>query len=168
LKKRILDTSVCIDLHFGGLLEAIQELPYEFVLPDVILAELIKPPAETLRRLGFVSVSFAGDELRHIMTLRDCYPKPSTNDLFALYLARKNAWPLITGDKALRKAAESENVSVNGLLWLLDELVRHNVITKNTAAQALERILASGSWLPRAECEVRLRKWGKKEALFSQ
>jgi hypothetical protein len=29
------------------------------------------------------------------------------------------------------------------------------------AANALERIIADGSWLPKKECEARLKKWQK-------
>ena len=40
LKKRLfLDTTICIDLFNGRLLEKVLTLPYEFVLPDVIVAE---------------------------------------------------------------------------------------------------------------------------------
>jgi len=159
LNKLILDTSVCIDLYRGGLLETVLKLPYALILPDVIIAELIEPPGESLLPLGFRKESLAGDDIQDIIELRNRYPKPSTNDLFALFLARRNSCPIITGDAALRDAARQEGISVNGLLWLLDDLIKHGILTARQAAVALERVLEEGSWLPRKEYEIRLKKW---------
>jgi hypothetical protein len=66
---------------------------------------------------------------------------------------------LLTGDDALRKAAIEEGVPVNGFLWLIDRLVEHVILTGKEAAGALKAILAQGSWLPKKECEARLKKW---------
>jgi predicted nucleic acid-binding protein len=74
-------------------------------------------------------------------------------------LAKINSCPLITGDDALRKTANEEGVPVNGLLWFLDRLVEHKILIAKEAAGALKKILAQGSWLPKKECEARLKKW---------
>ena len=46
------------------------------------------------------------------------------------------------------------------LLWVLDRLVDLHILTFLDAAASLEIILKKGSWLPRKECEARLRRWG--------
>lgn len=158
-KKIVLDTTICIDLFHGHLLKKTTELPYEFLLADVIVEELINPPGEVFIHSGF-SISQIGEEaIGEIFRLRAHYPKPSTNDLFALLLAKINSCPLVTGDDALRKAANEEGVPVNGLLWFLDRLAQHKILTAKEAAGALKEILAQGSWLPKKECEARLKKW---------
>jgi predicted nucleic acid-binding protein len=161
LKKLILDTSVCIDLYNGKLLEAVLQLPYKFVLPDVIIAELSVPPGKLLMQLGFTEENTSGAEIQIIAALRNKYLVPSFNDLLALLLAKRNACTLITGDNALRNAAKSEAVTIHGLLWLMDEMVKCDVLTGAQAADALDRIIAEGSWLPKKECEERLKKWRK-------
>jgi predicted nucleic acid-binding protein len=93
--------------------------------------------------------------------MRNKYLAPSFNDTFALFLAKKNSCCLITGDKALRKAAELEDVVSHGLLWLLDEMVKNSIIKKAQAVIALEKIIAWGSWLPKKECEERFKRWSK-------
>lgn len=161
MKKLILDTSVCIDLYNGKLLEAVLQLPYKFVLPDVIIAELSVPPGKFLLQLGFVEENTTGEEMQIITAFRNKYIVPSFNDLLSLLLAKRNACTLITGDNALRNAAKSEYVATHGLLWLMDEMVKCNVLTGAQAADALENIIAEGSWLPKKECEERFKKWRK-------
>jgi len=81
------------------------------------------------------------------------------NDLLALVLARALEATLLTGDRHLRRVAAQEGVDVHGTLWVLDEMVRLEVITPPQATQALERMLAQARRLPRAECQRRLRQW---------
>jgi hypothetical protein len=59
----------------------------------------------------------------------------------------------------LEKLPKNEGVSVHGLLWILDRLIDHKILTPIEAADALEKILAEASWLPKNECEVRLKRW---------
>ena len=158
-KKLILDTTVCIDLHNGDLLERATGLPYELALPDVVVAELIKPPGELLLQIGFSLLHLGEEAIEQLVAIRAQYPKPSTNDLFALLLARMYSCVLVTGDDDLRKAAKDEGIEVHGLLWLLDLTVDHGILSPLQAADSLELILAAGSWLPRKECDARFRRW---------
>jgi predicted nucleic acid-binding protein len=158
-KKLVLDTTICIDLFNGQLLEKVVRLPYELVLPDVIIEELIKPPGKDLIETGYTVLPLDEEGIEQIILLRERYPKPSTNDLFALMLAKLSTCSLVTGDDSLRKAAKDEGVAVHGLLWILDKLVNHSILRPLEAAKALERILAEGSWLPKKECDVRIKSW---------
>lgn len=120
MKKLILDTSICIDLHNGKLLKAVLQLQHKIILPDVIIAELIEPAGALLIKLGYTKEGTSGEETNDIFTLRNEYASPSTNDLFALLLAKRNGCPIITGDNALRNAAKQEGITAHGLLWLMD------------------------------------------------
>jgi predicted nucleic acid-binding protein len=115
-KKLVIDTTICIDLFHGQLLEKVTRLPYELVLPDVIVAELIRPPGEGLAQKGFSVLHLAEEAIDQLVALRDRYPKPSTNDLFALLTARIHFSSLVTGDQDLRNAAKAEGVEAHGLL----------------------------------------------------
>jgi len=159
LKKLILDTSICIDLHHGKLLKAVLQLQHKIGLPDVIIAELEEPAGELLLKIGFIEESISGEETKDIFALRNKYASPSTNDLIALYLSKRNACYLITGDNALRNAAKQEGVTTHGLLWLIDEMVKLDILTGSQAAKALGKIIDEGSWLPKNECEDRFKKW---------
>lgn len=161
MRKLILDTSVCIDLHNGNLLQTVLQLPYRFVLSDVIVAELREPDGSLLIDLGYVQESVSGNEMQEVHIMRNLYPAPSLNDLMALVLAKRSSCILLTGDNPLRKAARQERVTAQGVLWLLDELLTHGILSPHQAANALEKIIAEGSWLPKKECEERIRKWRK-------
>ena len=76
------------------------------------------------------------------------YAGPSRNDCFALALAKQEACPLLTGDLALRKAAEKEAVIVMGTIWVVEQMVHHGVINKAEASAAYDRMQAAGSRLP--------------------
>lgn len=155
----VFDTNVLIDLYIGGLLEVTLGLPARMVAPDVIIAELEEPSGETLIGYGLQSVTLSGDQVQEIVALRSQYPRPSANDMAALVLARSLGAALLTGDLALRRAAEQEGVPMHGTLWVLDELLESEVIPPAQAVPALEEMLAQGRRLPRDECEARLRRW---------
>jgi predicted nucleic acid-binding protein len=158
-KKLILDTTVCIDLFNGGLLESSLQLPYDLVLPDVIVEELINPPGGELVKIGYSVLPLRDEGVEQVLALRERHRKPSTNDLFAIVLAKLNSCPLVTGDESLRRAAKDEGLQVHGLLWVLDRLVDHHILSSLEAAASLEIILEKGSWLPKKECEARFKKW---------
>lgn len=155
----VLDTSICVDLFNAGLLDIVLRLPYEFLLPDVVIEELEEPRGSWLLELGYTSVSLEGRNVAKVIALAERYRKASPVDLFALVYAQAHGCMLLTGDSFLRAAAEVETVEVHGVLWLLDEVVTHNVLLPPDAANALERMVATGSWLPKDECEMRIQKW---------
>jgi len=55
LESIILDTNICVDLFNGGLLKVVLELPFNFCLPDVVLAELKEPDGAALVLLADVT-----------------------------------------------------------------------------------------------------------------
>jgi predicted nucleic acid-binding protein len=72
-------------------------------------------------------------------------------------MAKTRGAVLMTNDKHLRTAATKENVTVRGILWLLDSL--ESRLGRDRLARALEGILAHGAHLPGEECRARLAKW---------
>lgn len=163
MKKLILDTTVCLDLFHGDLLRTVLKLPYEIGIPDVIAAELISPPGSLLIGMGYSIYTIPESVIEEISLLRKKSAKPSTNDLFALLSAKLQAGILVTGDDALRTIASEEGILVHGILWLLDEFVHYKILGQSEAAEAMERMIEAGAWLPRRECQLRLKKWRRGE-----
>jgi len=155
----VVDTNVLIDFHRGELLEALLALPFTFLVPDVIVAELVTPDGLQLLAWGLERVSLTGEQVAAVVALAVVHRAPSINDLFALVLARTRTATLLTGDRVLRQLAESEGLEVHGTLWLLDQLVRRAIITAGQAADGLERMIAHGSRLPETGCRSRMRRW---------
>jgi predicted nucleic acid-binding protein len=78
--------------------------------------------------------------------------------LFALVLAATEKCPLLTGDKALKAAADAENVEVHGTLWLITEMVRQGRISTQVTRGAYHRMRSNGRRLP----------WDKAERLLAE
>lgn len=158
-QRLVVDTSVCIDIFNGAILYEVVKLPYYYLLPDVIIAELDEPPGVIFTNAGFVSSGTAGNEIYLVSELGARYNGLSLNDVFALATAKREGLTLLTGDNKLRSAANREKVDVHGTLWVLDRLVEDSIISPPAAADALEKIMATNTWLPARECRERLARW---------
>jgi len=158
----VVDANILIDLHVGGLLTEVFRLPLALVAPDVIIGELKEPDGEQLEKRGLHSRELSGDQVLEVAGLAAEYREVSANDLFALVLARALKATLLSGDRRLSRIAREQGVRVHGTLWVLDELVRWEVIDPSQAGAGLGRMLARGSRLPQAECRRRLKRWGAR------
>jgi rRNA-processing protein FCF1 len=158
LERIILDTNICVDLFNGDLLKGVLELPYCFCLPDVVLAELKEPDGAALVSLGYKPVQSPPKTVEIAFQLAARYTKPSRADIFALAIAKELTITLLTGDDNLRKAAQSEQVNVHGLLWLMDKLFESKMVSGLILITALDIIIEKGAWLPKKEVEERKEK----------
>ena len=82
-----------------------------------------------LIELGLRLDELSGETMMYATKLTSQYKKPSRNDCFALALAKQEQCPLLTGDRDLRKAAENENITVMGTIWIVTQLVHHQVLS---------------------------------------
>ena len=153
------DTNIWIDLHHGGLLDAAFELPYQFVTSEFAYFELHKPPGQALEERGLAVQGFAPEELQVLFELKKERHNPSLADVSCYLIARENGWLLVTGDKKLRVAGQGQKLEVRGVLWILDELFRLDVVRGPDLAAALQAMLDRGARLPDTECNQRIKKW---------
>jgi rRNA-processing protein FCF1 len=107
---------------------------FDVVIPDVLAAELLDPPKSLFVNAGWTLTTFSTDEVEQVYALTAKYKAPSVPDLFTLLTARRDGIILLTGDKALRRAARIEGVRVHGFLWLLDMLLHHGEVPPKKAA----------------------------------
>lgn len=159
------DTNIFIDLQSIGLLRALCDLPYDVRTVDFVVNE-IKDRAQaeslaTLVREGKIKVeSFNIEELAEIIEEHSTVSgNLSVPDCSVCYYARKHSATLLTGDRQLRRYAESNNVTVRGVLFIFDELVAQNIIEAGIAAQKLKELTNINVRLPKSEIEKRIKKW---------
>ena len=159
----VADTSVLIDLERGRLLEHSFALPFRFKVPDLLyrneLANRKEGPAfgEHLLRLGLEVVELNGDEVSDAVQYRRERPSLSLPDSFALALAVGRKWTLLTGDGALRALAHTLQVSCHGVLWLLDRIFEHGIVSQLELASGLKAIRDHPRCrLPKEEIDRRL------------
>lgn len=153
------DTNVWIDLYHGELLDVVFDLPYRFVTSDFAYKELRRPPGRTLTERGLEIEVFSIEQHGALFELQQEHSNPSLADVSCFLLARENGWPLVTGDKKLRTAGEKEKVQIRGVLWILDELARLELVSAPDLARALQEMLSSNARLPEQECRQRIKKW---------
>lgn len=157
------DANILIDFLKIGLIDAFFQLAYDFLVTDMVLAEIQEDNIADLH--PYISVSrltihaFSYDELVMIQAIKDRNSALSIPDCSCLYLSERVSATLLTNDGALRRVAGQESVPVHGSLWVFDLLVEHNIIKQDTARAALIRLMEINPRLPEKECRKRLKVW---------
>lgn len=155
----ISDTNIWSHFRHGGLLEELFALPFVFASTDFVLNELPEGESEQLKALGLIVETLEGEAITALFELTVQHNNSALADVSCYYVAKEEGLPLLTGDGPLRKRATKDGVEVRGALWLLDQLIEHQVIASNHAAAALQAMLDAGARLPQAECEKRFGDW---------
>ena len=155
----VTDTNIWIDLENGGILVEVFQLPYQFLVPDIAIPELIQPEWETLKVLGLRAHELPAEQVAELGRLYKTHRNLSLTDLAAFLLAKMLTATLVTGDRRLNELANASNISVHGILWLLDEMIYFKKLTPKQSAISLKRMLEIGARLPIDECNKRLSKW---------
>lgn len=154
----ISDANILIDLEEGQLIELMFKLPYQFAIPDILFVEELEDEHEVLKDYGLQLAELSAETMMYAMALIPRYRKASRNDCFALALAAKEECTLLTGDKALRNAAENESVMVRGTLWLVELMVRQHLINIEQAREAYQRMKEADRRLPWAVADAILKE----------
>lgn len=152
------DTSVLVDLERGELIEATCKLPHQFVVPDLLYRrELEAYEGARWRSSGLQIAELTEDEVVFAQTVRKEVDQLSLPDSFAFALASRRQWTLLAGDGALRKYASGRSVEVHGVLWVIDEISGHQLLSNAMLFTALTTISNHPRCrLPRSEVERRL------------
>lgn len=165
MKILVNDTNIFIDIHSVGLLEEMCLLPYEIHTVDFVVAEIADADQrkifdELVARGGIFIDGFTADEVIEIVEEHSSVSgNLSIPDCSVCYFARKHNVPMLTGDRRLRRYAEEHSIEVHGILFIFDELVRHDIISTSMAADRLEELLAINARLPKAEIRDRINRW---------
>ena len=165
MKILVNDTNIFIDLHSVGLLEEMCRLPYEIHTVDLVVAEIADADQrrifDELVARGEISVDgFTADEVIEIVEEHSSVSgNLSIPDCSVCYFARKHNVPMLTGDRRLRRYAEEQSIEVHGILFIFDELVRHDIISTSMAADRLEELFAINARLPKTEIRNRINRW---------
>lgn len=165
MKILVNDTNIFIDIHSVGLLEEMCLLPYEIHTVDFVVAEIADADQrkifdELVARGGIFIDGFTADEVIEIVEEHSSVSgNLSIPDCSVCYFARKHNVPMLTGDRRLRRYAEEQSIEVHGILFIFDELVRHDIISTSMAADRLEELLAINARLPKAEIRDRINRW---------
>lgn len=130
------------------------QLPIQFAIPDILYWEEIEPGAPDLEAQGIRILEVTGEYVAYSAGLQAKYgANPSPNDYLALALAKQEGCPLLTGDQALKLAAQREDVTVMGTVWLLRTMVENQLLSVDDALSALALMKEGKRRLPWIEAE---------------
>lgn len=157
----VADTSVIVDLERGELLPLAFQIEATFAVPDVLFERELRPHSgERLLELGLCIESLDGDGVALAQAYRRERRVLTVADSFALALAKRSGWILLSGDGALRELAKREEVECHGVLWLLDLLEAANPSPRQALRDGLQQIVSHKKCrLPKSEVEQRLRRY---------
>lgn len=156
------DTNVWIDFAAIDKLDLPFKLPYIYLMDrEAIEDEMLNPPdiGKKLVNYGLCATEMTEEEFYLAEKFSDKYKKPSTYDCIALAIAKSRKLILLTGDKALRKAAQAEGVPVMGTIGILDQLLEGNYIAREDFQYCIRELLrhnGSKVRLPLSELNKRL------------
>lgn len=127
------DTNVWIDFYTISRLALPFYLPYTYIMSnDAIEDEILTPGFQSeLVKNGLVGVDITEEEFFLAESYGCRFPKLSIYDRVALAIAKERDIILLTGDMALRKAADEEGVSKIGTIGILDQLYKGGYIEKD-------------------------------------
>lgn len=161
----ITDSSCLIDLKKGNLLRAMLSLPFDFAIPQPLMANellsLTEDDKAEMIEAGLEVAVLSGTQVKRVSEYHAENRRPSFNDYFALVLAEDTEESiLLTGDGALREIAEGKALEAHGVLWLLDQLYENECVTVELLIQVIHQYLDDPDvWLPDAELRARARRF---------
>jgi rRNA-processing protein FCF1 len=154
------DTNIFIDLLSVDLIEDFFRLPVNIHTIDYVLHELKEEQRNVLSKYNLTVKEYSDADHRKILDFRSgCKGNVSFTDCAVCFYAKTNNYRLLTGDKALRNAAIIDGVTVCGILFIFDELVKHGILTQSFAADKLAQLIRINNRLPKKEIVERIAKW---------
>jgi len=159
LRVVVSDTSALIDLERGGMLECAFKLPLRFCVPDLLYErELAGNIGPVLRALGLAIEALSSAATSQAQQMWQSRKILSLPDCFAFTLAQERGWLLLTGDGALRAAAEAEKIECHGFFWLFDLVHAASIESPTFLTRSLETLSAHPRCrLPSKEVTKRLK-----------
>ncbi|MYJ97123.1 MAG: DUF3368 domain-containing protein [Proteobacteria bacterium] len=147
------DANIFIDMDVGDLTRPMFRLEEAFATPDVLYREELEEHHPELLGLGLHIERLSEAGVVEVERMAAINHGPSTNDLFAIALAKERRWPLLSGDRRVREAAIAEDVEIRGTLWLIERMIATNTISLLQARTAIEQMRQGGRRLPWREVE---------------
>ncbi len=169
MKIAITDACIFIDLFLLDILDVFFELPFDIHTTHDVLNELNAQQKQCIqvhintKKLSVYSLT--SEDRLHANTLN--FPRSlSQTDKTVLYLAFKLEAMVVSSDKPMRNTANKLKIECHGILWIVDQLLKHGYFEKPIAKNVLTQLIKinptiSGSDLVMREIKKRFDEWSK-------
>lgn len=158
------DTNILIDLANTDLLEYCKDMDIQFHTTDIAIYEVRHSAqyAKVQKMIdeGVLIVNELQDKdfIRFQLLYREL--QNTTNltpeDCSVMFLAESLHCRLLTSDQKLKRQAELRGLSVNGLLWLTDQMMEQKLLSPERMIETLRVLLDTNGRAPRDLIEERI------------
>lgn len=159
------DANILIDLESMGLLDLWFQLEIETLTTSIVVNELIcgnHHLALTYVESGAIE-SVALDPFELALRIEEFEGSGlSEGDVSVFLLAEQRDAFLLSGDAVLRENAEVKKIEVHGTIWILEQMIKNNILVPVVAASKLEYLVSltgeKKRFLPLKICRQRIAK----------
>ena len=142
MKVLVSDSSILIEFSKRELLDKMFGLEFQFAVPDLLFhEELIDLGAysrQDLLRFGLIVESLDGEGVEKAIAFQTERSALSLVDSFALALADRHGWLLLTEDRTMRSVAESKGIAQLDALWVIDKMLDDGILSASQVVAVLE------------------------------
>ena len=133
MKVLVSDSSILIEFSKRELLDRMFQLEFEFAVPDLLfheeLIDLGTYSRHDLLGLGLRVESLDAEGVEMAIAYQSDRPALSLVDSFALALASRQGWNLLTEDRTMRGVADSKGIVNMDALWVIDNMIEAGILS---------------------------------------
>ena len=137
------DTNIWFDFEEIGHLEYPFLLNNSYYISDLTFEEEIQE-SQAIKNCVYTNklliTSVSSNELNHAEKLHRKHSNISIYDSISLTIAKNRGWILLSGDGSLREASIKEKVECHGSLWIYDQLIEQELISKECRKEFLTKL----------------------------
>ena len=165
MKVLVCDSSILIEFSKRELLDRMFHLEFQFAVPDLLFhEELIDLGAysrQDLLGFGLRVESLDPEGVETAIVYQSERPALSLVDSFALALAERQGWHLLTEDRTMRSVGQSKGIAYRDALWVIDSMRGAGILSAPQVVAVLEAMRNDPRCpVPKAELAVRIRRLG--------
>ena len=159
MKLHINDANILIDIVQLDLVDPFLALAFEMYTTDFVFEELESFQKEALLSEKLIILKTNENELLHILELTTQHNGLSFEDCSVWYYAQKMEGVLITGDGKLRTKAKAAGIEVKGIIYIIEAIMKQNILEKLICIDKLEALKILNNRLPIVEIDRRIELW---------
>ena len=163
MKLIITDTNVFFDIISIGALPEFFALDFEICTTDFVIREILeseqKAEIESFIRAKKLNVfKFTSEEVEEIRKFTTKRFFKGITDKTVLWKSYQLKCLLLTGDRKLRNEAEDLKIEVHGSIWVINEFIEKEIVTKAKGVKLLEKLKLINASLPHDEIDRLIKR----------
>ena len=163
MKVLVSDSSILIEFSKREVLDRMFQLEFQFAVPDLLFHEELIDLGEYSRQdlldFGLRVESLDAEGVGTAIAYQSERTALSLVDSFALAIADRQGWPLLTEDRTMRSVAQSKGIVHRDALWVVDSMLDAGILSTPQVVAVLEAMRDDPRCpVPKPELAVRIRR----------